>query len=48
MRVPDEARSALENKDIGVITAKTAQAIEIFNRLRAEGMDVAGAFHLPR
>ena len=46
MRVPDEVRSAIENKDIDVITAKTAQAIEIFNRLHAEGKDVAGAFHL--
>jgi hypothetical protein len=46
MRVPDEVRSAIVNKDIDVITAKTAQAIEIFNRLHAEGKDVAGAFHL--
>jgi hypothetical protein len=46
MRVPDDVRSAIENKDIGVITAKTAQAVEIFNRLYAEGKDVAGAFHL--
>ena len=46
MRVPDEVRFDLENKDIRVITAKTVDAIEIFNRLHAEGKDVAGAFHL--
>jgi hypothetical protein len=46
LRVPDDVRSAIENKDIGVVAAKTAQAIEIFNRLHAEGKDVAGAFHL--
>lgn len=46
MRVPDDVRTAIENKNIGVITANTAQAIEIFNRLRGEGKHVAGAFHL--
>jgi hypothetical protein len=46
MRVPDDVRSTMENKDIGVITADTAHAVEIFNRLHAEGRHVAGAFHL--
>ena len=46
MRVPDEVRSAIEHKNIGVITADTAQAVETFNRLYAAGKDVAGAFHL--
>lgn len=46
MRVPDDVRATFENKDIGVITANTAQAVEIFNRLHAEGRHVAGAFHL--
>jgi len=46
MRVPDEVRSSIEQKDISVITANTAKAVEIFNRLHAEGKNVAGAFHL--
>ena len=46
MRVPDEVRSSIEHKDIGVITTDTARAVEIFNRLHAEGKNVAGAFHL--
>jgi hypothetical protein len=46
MRLPDDVRSAIEHKDIDVIAADTAQAIEIFNRLQAEDKKVAGAFHL--
>jgi hypothetical protein len=46
MRVPDDVRSVLENKDIEIITANTAQAVAIFNRLHAESRHVAGAFHL--
>jgi len=46
LRVPDEVRSAIENRGIEVIAEKTAGATEIFNRLQAEGKDVAGAFHL--
>jgi hypothetical protein len=46
MRVPDDVRSDLEHKDIGVVTADTARAVEIFNRLYDEGRHVAGAFHL--
>ena len=46
MRVPDAVRSAIENKNIDVITEKTAEATDSFNRLHAEGRNVAGAFHL--
>jgi len=46
LRVPDEVRSAIENRGIEVIAEKTAAATEIFNRLQAEGRDAAGAFHL--
>jgi hypothetical protein len=46
MRVPDDVRSTIEYRDIGVITANTARAVDIFNRLHDEGKDVAGAFHL--
>jgi hypothetical protein len=46
MRVSESVRAAIENHGIGVITAKTAKATEIFNRLHAEGKDIAGAFHL--
>jgi hypothetical protein len=46
LRIPDEVRSAIENNGIEVIAEKTAGATEIFNRLQAEGNDVAGAFHL--
>ncbi len=46
MRVPDTVRFAIENENIDVITAKTVEATDSFNRLYAEGKDVAGAFHL--
>ena len=46
LRVPDAVRSAIENKNIDVITEKTVEATDSFNRLYVEGKDVAGAFHL--
>ena len=46
MRVPKGVRQTLENKQIKVIAQTTADATTTFNRLVAEGQDVAGAFHL--
>jgi hypothetical protein len=40
------AAQALERRGIQVITLPTAQAVGIFNALRAQGKRVAGAFHL--
>jgi hypothetical protein len=36
----------IEYKNLDIITGKTAEATDSFNRLCAEGKDVAGAFHL--
>jgi hypothetical protein len=36
----------LQNHQIKVIAQTTADATTTFNRLAAEGKDVAGAFHL--
>ena len=46
MRVPGSVRQTIESHDIKVIAATTADATKTFNRLVAEGKDVAGAFHL--
>ncbi len=46
MRVPGAVRQTLENQHIKVITETTADAAQTYNRLTAEGEDVAGAFHL--
>jgi hypothetical protein len=46
MRVPDDLRSALEEQGIEVIAEPTAEAAKTFDRLRDEGKNVAGAFHL--
>jgi len=46
MRVPDAVRQTLENHQIKVIAQTTADSATTFNRLAAEGKDVAGAFHL--
>ncbi len=46
MRVPDELRRELASRGVKVIIQPTAQAVETFERLRAEGKRVAGAFHL--
>ena len=46
MRIPDDLRKLLENRNIRLIAEKTASASETFNRLLAEGNKVAGAFHL--
>ncbi|MGD2186445.1 MAG: MTH938/NDUFAF3 family protein [Desulfobacterales bacterium] len=46
MHVPDSVRQTIEGHQIKVIAATTADATKTFNRLLAEGRDVAGAFHL--
>ena len=46
MQVPASVRQTLENHHINVITETTADATKTYNRLTAEGEDVAGAFHL--
>ena len=46
MRVPEAVRSTIESNNIDLITEKTAEATQTFNRLNAEGRNVAGAFHL--
>ena len=46
MRIPDSVRQTLEDHHIKFIAAITADATKTFNRLEAEGKDVAGAFHL--
>ena len=46
MRVPRAVRSEIEKQNINVIAEITSKAVETFNRLYAEGKDVAGAFHL--
>jgi hypothetical protein len=46
MRVPDAVRQTLADHQIKVIAQTTANATTTFNRLTAEGKDVAGAFHL--
>lgn len=46
MRVPEATRSALSEKNIEVVAESTPKAVESFNRMREEGKNVAGAFHL--
>jgi hypothetical protein len=46
MRVPESVRQTLQKFQIKVIAQITADATATFNRLSAEGKDVAGAFHL--
>jgi hypothetical protein len=46
MSVPSAVRQTIEGQHIKVIAQTTAEAAKIFNRLVAEGQDVAGAFHL--
>ena len=46
MHVPDDVRAELERHGIEVIVQRTADAVQTFERLRAEGRRVAGAFHL--
>ncbi len=46
MDVPVSLRTAIEGLDIKVIAERTSEATETFNRLFAQGKNVAGAFHL--
>ena len=46
MRVPVSLRASIEGRDIEVIAERTSEATETFNRLFAQGKNVAGAFHL--
>jgi hypothetical protein len=46
MQVPAEVVVALQSRGIQVVVQPTPQAVETFERLRAEGHRVAGAFHL--
>ena len=46
MRIPGSVRQTIEDHHIKLVHATTADATKTFNRLEAEGKDVAGAFHL--
>jgi hypothetical protein len=46
LRIPGSVRQTIEGHHIKFISATTADATKTFNRLLAEGRDVAGAFHL--
>ncbi len=46
MRVPKETRQFIEGNGIALIVERTANAVGQFNRLCAEGKDVAIAMHL--
>ena len=46
MRVPDATRKFIEDSGIALHVERTAKAVDRFNRLLAEGADVAIAMHL--
>ena len=46
MRIPEDVRNLLENRNIRLVAEKTQSASETYNRLLADGNRVAGAFHL--
>lgn len=46
LHISKEARRHLLEAGIRLISERTSLATEIFNRLRTEGKNVAGAFHL--
>ena len=46
MRVPQETQQYIEDSRIQLIVEDTAKAVQAFNRLQAEGTDVAIAMHL--
>ena len=46
MEVPAHTRTALEEQGIQVHALPTAQAVQLFNRLDADGSRPVGAFHL--
>jgi hypothetical protein len=46
MRIAEELSRLLAKRNIRLISEQTADAVASFNRLRAAGANVAGAFHL--
>ncbi len=46
MRVEEDVRSLLQDRNITLIAARTEEAVREFNRLASEGNDVAAGFHL--
>jgi hypothetical protein len=46
MRISRALRQRLAEEGITLVSEKTREAAETFNRLSAEGRSVAGAFHL--
>ena len=46
MKVPEATRRFIENSGIELIVEETAEAVQTFNRLQADGADVAIAMHL--
>ena len=46
MRVPQETRQFIGDSGIQLIVEDTAKAVQTFNRLQADGVDVAIAMHL--
>jgi|SRR3989344_3748372 len=45
LKVSDAVRSAINNKGITMITAKTQEAIKRFNEFKEKNKKVAGIFH---
>jgi hypothetical protein len=46
MDVPEDTRRYIESNGIEIVVKRTDEAIHEYNRLRAEGADVAIAMHL--
>ncbi len=46
MKIPEDTRRKIKNKEIELKAAETARALEMFNREIERGANVAGAFHL--
>ena len=46
MKISDALREHLAHRNVKLIEAPTAEAIETFNRLHKEGRRVAGGFHV--
>lgn len=46
LRVAPDLKAHLVKKGIQLIETKTKKAVNLFNRLAAEGIDVAAGFHL--
>lgn len=44
--IPADLRRDLAERGIRLVSERTAEAVELFNRHRAQGDNVAGAFHL--